>query len=233
LYFEVHFLGASKDMKLSLAVLAATLLSPSAAFAGTVTLNFATSGYQVPISSTGLNGSNLGVYQVHLGSCLPDITTTTCTFGGAYTSTDPDFLAGNYTITTTYQNGEVLSGLQDGVGADTFHIDSAPSDANSTIVINDAVNGIHSFSFISGGTLLGSLDITGFTNKFCTNDSDCTVSGIAQNPADSFEGQPTANFTFDDANTVGPVPEPASLALLGTGAVSIAGFLLRRRTHAA
>jgi hypothetical protein len=219
-------------MKLKFALLAFALLSTSAAFAGTVTLNFSTSGYQVPISSTGLNGSGLGVYQVRLGSCLSDTTTTTCTFGGAYTSTDPDFLAGNYTITTTYQNGEVLSGLQDGINADTFHIDSAPSDANSTILIDDAINGIQSFSFISGGTLLGSLDITGFTNKFCSNDSDCTVSGIAQNPSDSFEGQPTANFSFNDGNTVSSVPEPTSLALLGTGAVGIAGILRRRFNRA-
>lgn len=211
-------------MNVKSAVLALSLLPAAAASASTITIDFGLSGYEVPIYSSGTNSSGFGLYSLNLGSCLAAGGTTTCTLGGNYTSSSNGYSSGSYSVITTYLNGGTISGISDSPGSDTLHISGAPSDATSIVTLTDSLTGQHTFSFIHNGTIDGNLDITSFSNTYCSNNSDCTVSGIAQNPADNFEGQITATYTVPEPSTV---PEPEFLAL--GGLLPGALIALRRR----
>ena len=75
-----------------------------------------------------------------------------------------------------------------------------------------------------------SLDVRGVGEYFVSNGT--TIPNGTFDFTTQGDGDGTVNVSFSDTNSLNVTPEPNSLMLLGTGLVSTAGMLLRRRRNA-
>jgi PEP-CTERM motif len=104
----------------------------------------------------------------------------------------------------------------------------APSSISYTASIGSqyAVDPFNGFDF-TGLTFLGGGSLTGFT--LATDIAGLSPSNVTFGPSFieiNLQGLPTDSFFT--LNLISSVPEPASLALLGTGLLALAGFMRRK-----
>jgi hypothetical protein len=109
---------------------------------------------------------------------------------------------------------------------------------NQIIITNNEINPFVSVPFNGPGYLFSGLTITNVTTDPASASDFLGVPSFTANDIMvNFEGLPTvpagARFILDVTSSSALIPEPASLALLGTGLVGIGLIVRRRRSHAA
>jgi choice-of-anchor C domain-containing protein len=106
---------------------------------------------------------------------------------------------------------------------------TVPASANVSVV---GTATLLSQDFTHGSSTDTDMDYVIFSGSFTADSATTTLRFTSLNPAGSIGGI-ALDAVSVTAGTPAAVPEPASLALLGAGAVGLAGYRLRRRAPAA
>lgn len=212
-------------MKRSSAVLAFLLFSVPALHATSIAITLDQSNENFALIGLGNDSNGIGQFEMDLGPCSVGATVTTCTLTGRYTGGSPGYTAGNYTITTTYANGEYLPAYLTAPGTSVFLVGAPASDAHSTVTLDDDLSGTHIVDLLVNSSYVAGFDVT-YASSSCVNLVDpCSMPNVGATPGASLEGPITGDLYFD---TPSAVPEPSSLTLLSTGVLGLAGAARRK-----
>jgi hypothetical protein len=143
--------------------------------------------------------------------------------------------ADTYNFTLTPDAGYTIG------GTGSFTIDGTPASSGNT-VFSEGLGNLGALSFtIDGQTFSLAGDPTAFVEFQNGSLYDITFAETIGGPADRLTLDTTSNYafyynngqsesagTFTMGSSPSPVPEPGSLALLGTGLLGCAGTLFRR-----
>lgn len=214
-------------MKRPSAVLAFLLFLVPALHATPIAITLDQSNENFALIGLGNDTNGIGQFEMDLGPCSVGATITTCTLTGRYTGGTPGYTAGNYTITTTYANGEYLPAYLTAPGVSVFFVGAPASDARSTVTLDDDLSGSHIVDLLSNSAYVAGFDIT-YASSSCVNlAGPCSMPNVGATPGASLEGPVTGDLYF---NTPSAVPEPE---LLGLGGMLPAFLMVARRIRRA
>lgn len=210
-------------MHLKQAIIVVALLSTGTMYADTTTINLGPSQQDYTLIGTGGTGgpNPYGTYLNQQGTCSPGTgDTTTCLLTGTYSSTNPEYSSGNYSLVTTYDTADgglpsISQAPVDSGSAGNFFNLIVPfsSDVQMALELSNAntVPIVTNGQFVGTSLLFLPVDAT----PECTglpNGVSCTQGNVGLYTDDSLYGPVTGALTF---NNPSQVPEPEWLALGG------------------
>lgn len=212
-------------MKRTLAVLAALLFSVPALHATSINLTLNTSNENFALIGLGNDGAGIGQFEMDLGACVSGASTTTCTLSGRYSGATAGYTSGDYSISTTYANGDFLHAYLSAPGTSVFYVSAPSLSVYSVVTLNDDFSGTHLVTLIDNGAFVSDFNIT-YASSSCENlAADCNMPNVGATPGAVLEGPVFGNLSF---NTPAATPEPGFLAF--SAIVPLAAAALRRRS---
>jgi PEP-CTERM motif len=203
-FMRTHFTALLKSLSLGIALIALLTFSQGVARADEVTVSGSTTGNVTGVSQLTFAGNNFtGTTALGVGSLSGDNRLGTFSL-----STAPlQGVAGNFTLNVTFTVPSSIDGGQGATYTATIQGSVSPNVGQGGVNITFA-NPSQTFTF-NDGTNSGSFTLT-VANLFVQS------------------GQ-SANLTAGITGSQNPIPEPATMLLLGTGLAGVAAKVRKRR----
>lgn len=180
-------------------------LSAILAHADSVTLNLGVTAEVFTMAGTGANGSGLGTYVVTMGACTATGANTTCTLSGSFTSTNPGFTSGTYTLVSVYPGSaqSPFLGVEQSAGSNYFAFSYVPAAATMTLTLRTSSGTVVVPMLASGQFVTGnSFGFLYTPSATCSGTpvSACNVGQVGVTSASSITGPVTGTATFTQSS---------------------------------